>query len=49
MSKTHMELGFIGLGRMGKNMIFRLLAKNNRVVVWNRSPEPVEEVKKKAS
>lgn len=44
-----MEIGFIGLGRMGKNMVLRLLKDEHRVVVWNRSPEPVKEVKKKGA
>ncbi len=39
-----MKIGFIGLGRMGKNMVLRLLEKKNNVVVWNRSPEPAVEV-----
>ncbi len=39
-----MEIGFIGLGRMGGNMVARMLkAKSMKVVVWNRSPEPVKE------
>ncbi len=37
-----MELGMIGLGRMGANMAERLLRGGHRVVVHNRSPEPVE-------
>src|SRR3989344_1494290 len=41
-----MKLGFIGLGRMGKNMVLHLLEKGVDVVVWNRSPEPREEVAK---
>lgn len=41
-----MKLGYIGLGRMGKNMVFRLLEQGIKVVAWNRSPEPVEEVAK---
>ena len=41
-----MEIGFIGLGRMGKNMVMRLLKDKHRVVVWNRSPEPIREVEK---
>jgi 6-phosphogluconate dehydrogenase len=36
-----MELGLIGLGRMGGNMNMRLLRGGHRMVVWNRSPEPV--------
>jgi 6-phosphogluconate dehydrogenase len=38
-----MELGFIGLGRMGMNMVVRLLRGGHRVVVYNRSPEKVRE------
>ena len=41
-----MKLGYIGLGKMGKNMVFRLLEQGVEVVAWNRSPEPLEEVKK---
>ncbi len=39
-----MELGFIGLGRMGKNMVLRLLDGKHRIVAWDRSAEPVREV-----
>lgn len=35
-----MEIGFIGLGRMGAHMVQRLLNYDTHVVVWNRSPEP---------
>ena len=38
-----MELGFIGLGRMGMNMVIRLVRGGHRVVVYNRSPEKVRE------
>ncbi len=41
-----MRIGYIGLGRMGKNMVFRLLEQGIEVVAWNRSPEPIEEVVK---
>ncbi len=37
-----MELGMIGLGRMGANMAQRLLRGGHRVVGHDRSPEPVE-------
>ena len=37
-----MDTGFVGLGRMGANMSRRLLSGGHRVVVANRSPEPVE-------
>lgn len=39
-----MKLGYIGLGKMGKNMVLRLLEQEIEVVAWNRSPEPLEEV-----
>ncbi len=39
-----MELGFVGLGRMGKNMVLRLLQGSHRVVATNRDPKPVQEV-----
>jgi len=37
-----MQIGMIGLGRMGAGLVRRLLADGHDVVVWNRSPEPVE-------
>lgn len=40
-----MKIGYIGLGRMGKNMVLHLLEQGVEVVAWNRSPEPREEVK----
>lgn len=36
-----MELAMIGLGKMGGNMTSRLLRGGHRMVVYNRSPEPV--------
>ena len=36
-----MELAMMGLGKMGGNMASRLLRGDHRVVVHNRSPEPV--------
>ena len=39
-----MDIGIVGLGRMGANMARRLLAGGHRVVVANRSPGPVEEL-----
>jgi 6-phosphogluconate dehydrogenase len=38
-----MEVGIIGLGRMGLNMARRLLRDGHKVYGWNRSPGPVEE------
>lgn len=39
-----MELGFVGLGRMGMNMVLRLVANGHRVVAYNRSIEKTREV-----
>src|SRR5689334_5934076 len=39
-----MQLGMIGLGRMGANMVRRLLAGGHQCVVFNRSPKAVEEL-----
>ena len=45
-----MQIGMIGLGRMGSNMARRLLKGGHRVVAYNRSPKPVEAlVKEKAT
>jgi len=38
-----MELGFVGLGRMGLNMVQRLLQSGHRVAVYDRSPEAVQQ------
>jgi 6-phosphogluconate dehydrogenase len=39
-----MQVGMIGLGRMGSNMVRRLLKGGHECVVFNRSPKPVEEL-----
>ena len=36
-----MQIGFVGLGRMGGNMTRRLAAAGHTVVAWDRSPEAV--------
>jgi 6-phosphogluconate dehydrogenase len=41
-----MQLGMIGLGRMGGNMVRRLLRKGHQCVVWNQSPAPIAELAK---
>ncbi|MCI0740841.1 MAG: decarboxylating 6-phosphogluconate dehydrogenase [Gemmataceae bacterium] len=41
-----MQLGMIGLGRMGANMVRRLLRSDHQCVVFNRSPKPVEQLVK---
>src|SRR5260370_34034938 len=45
-----MQLGMIGLGRMGANMVRRLLRGGHRCVVFNKTPKAVNElVKEKAT
>src|SRR6266404_282334 len=39
-----MQLGMIGLGRMGANMVRRLLKGGHRCVVFDRSPKTVNEL-----
>jgi 6-phosphogluconate dehydrogenase len=42
-----MQIGFVGLGKMGGNMVHRILRdSDHEVVVWNRTPEPIEEAEK---
>ncbi len=36
-----MQLGFIGLGKMGSRMVEKLLSDNHEVIVWNRTQERV--------
>ena len=45
-----MQLGMIGLGRMGANMVRRLIKGGHQCVVFDRSPDTVKElVKEKAA
>jgi 6-phosphogluconate dehydrogenase len=39
-----MDIGFMGLGRMGENMVRRLVRGGHRVVAWNRSKGKIDEV-----
>src|ERR671932_1836223 len=42
-----MQIGFVGLGRMGGNMVHRILRDSeHEVVAWNATPEPIEEAAK---
>jgi 6-phosphogluconate dehydrogenase len=41
-----MQIGMIGLGRMGANMARRLIRKGDSCVVFNRSPQAVNELVK---
>src|SRR5580658_2663252 len=40
----YMQLGMVGLGRMGANMVRRLLKNGHSSVVFDRSPKAVEEL-----
>jgi len=44
-----MQLGMIGLGRMGANMVRRLMKAGHECVVYNRSPGPVQEMQKEGA
>jgi 6-phosphogluconate dehydrogenase len=39
-----MRIGFIGLGRMGANMVRRLVRDGHEIVVFNRTPEKTTEI-----
>ena len=39
-----MEVGFIGLGNMGKAIAANLLRAGHQLCVWNRSPAPAQEL-----
>jgi len=40
-----MQLGFIGLGKMGSRMVIKLLEEGHDVVVWNRTKEKISNFK----
>jgi 6-phosphogluconate dehydrogenase len=42
-----MQIGFIGLGKMGSRIVEKLLADGHEVVAWNRSPEAISNLKTK--
>jgi len=44
-----MKIGYLGLGKMGQNMVLRLLQEGIEIVAWNRSPEPAASVKEKGA
>ena len=46
---TPMEVGFIGLGKMGRAMARNLARAGHRVRAWNRTPETLEGVEMVAS
>lgn len=44
-----MKVGFIGLGAMGRGMAARLIDAGHDVHIWNRSPEPCEELMRRGA
>ncbi|HTD95832.1 MAG TPA: NAD(P)-dependent oxidoreductase [Edaphobacter sp.] len=40
------QIGFVGLGIMGRGMVKNLVEKNHPVTVWNRTPERSEALRK---
>jgi 6-phosphogluconate dehydrogenase len=47
--KQTMQLGMIGLGRMGANMVRRLLKNGQECVVFDRSPKSVDDLVKEGA
>src|SRR5258708_9154510 len=47
--ETPMQIGIVGLGRMGGNMARRLMTAKHEVVVYYRSAKPSHPVAKKRS
>ena len=47
--KQTMQLGMIGLGRMGANMVRRLLKNGHKCVVFDRSPKSVDDLVKEGA
>ncbi|TRZ71118.1 MAG: decarboxylating 6-phosphogluconate dehydrogenase [Bacteroidetes bacterium] len=41
-----MKIGFIGLGKMGFNMVHRLLNDHHEIIVWNRTNEAIDKISK---
>jgi len=44
-----MQIGIIGLGKMGSNMVLRLLKDKHEIVVYDRSPELVKILQKQGA
>jgi 6-phosphogluconate dehydrogenase len=44
--ETTMQIGMIGLGRMGANMVRRLIKDGHQCVVYDRSPDTVKQLAK---
>ncbi|GAB4342918.1 MAG: decarboxylating 6-phosphogluconate dehydrogenase [Calditrichia bacterium] len=44
-----MKIGFIGLGKMGFNMVQRLMNDGHKLVVWNRDVTPIKRLSEKGA
>ena len=44
-----MEMGMIGLGKMGSNMVKRLLGRNHRLITYDIAEEAVRETVKEGA
>jgi len=44
-----MKIGFIGLGKMGSNMVLRLLKDKHEIAVFDRSPEAVKHLEQQGA
>ena len=44
-----MQIGFVGLGKMGGNMVERLLRDNHRIVAYNRATDKIQEAVSKGA
>jgi 3-hydroxyisobutyrate dehydrogenase-like beta-hydroxyacid dehydrogenase len=40
-----MDMGFIGIGRMGRGMVRNLLKAGHQVVIWDRTRSRAEELR----
>lgn len=44
-----MKIGFIGLGRMGYNMVLNLLSKKHKIIAYNRTPEKTRKIARRGA
>ncbi|WP_431280270.1 NAD(P)-dependent oxidoreductase [Leifsonia poae] len=44
-----MKIAFLGLGRLGRELVVHLIDAGHDVTVWNRSPEPAEVVRRRGA
>lgn len=44
-----MDIAFLGLGRMGRELVTHLIDAGHRVTAWNRSPGPAETVRRRGA